>query len=366
MQAVLNMGSLRGLGSAQVGRAVLTECARRPEDQFLALVPDTWIPGFSRHRNLDLIPTRPGHLRKLHTDQWATRRALSDRVGHKLFSLTDTGTIGGQFPHMLLVQQAAIAAPPQHLDFPITPAERAKLWLMHRYFHASISSVDRFTVQSQYMQNALREQWGIPDNRILVVPSAAPMPPHLLGTWTPTMLADPFILYPASPYAHKNHGVIISALRELRSLFPSLRCVFTVNQDEASGLVARANEVGVLDMIDWRGTQSVQEVWHLMTQAVAVVVPSKLESFGLVYWEALAIGVPLIVADRPFAREACKDAAVYAAPDDAEGFAEAIIRFVQDVPLAQKHSRIGTLRYRKHSWSWNSVVQHYLSALSAL
>lgn len=366
MHAVLNMGTLRGFGSAQVGRGVLKECARTPAHQFLAFVPEGWLPDFSGHANVDLVGTRPGQFHKMYNDQWTARRAVSSRAGGKLFSLTDTGTIGGKFPHLLLVHQPALAAPDRHLDFPLSPAISAKMWLMRRYFQAAIPSVDRFTVQTRYMQEALSERWGIAEERIVVVPSAVPMPTKLVGIWKSDGHSEPYVLYPSSAYAHKNHGVLMEALKSLSRRLPSLRCGLTVERHEAPMLAEQAKRAGVLHMVDWLGGQHVEEVWRLMTKSAAVIVPSKLESFGLVYWEAMAVGAPLVVADRPFAREACGEAALYAPPDDAEAFADAIEALVTDRSLAQAHSRIGARRYREHAWHWRAVVQCYLSLLESL
>lgn len=336
-----------------------------PEHRFLAFVPQAWVSDFVEGSNLDLRGTNPGHLHKLRTDQWDVRQEAA-KSGGKVFSLTDTGTIGGKFPHLLLVHQSALAAPDRHLDFALSPSIRAKMWLMRRYFQAAVPSIDRFTVQTRYMQMGLAERWGIAEERIAVVPSAVPLRPQLLGAWAPDETDPPFIFYPSSAYAHKNHGVLIGALGWLSRSLPSLRCRLTISRAEAPALVEDATRSGVLHMIDWLGGQSPDEVWHLMTRAAVVVVPSKLESFGLVYWEALGIGTPLVVADRPFAREACGDAASYAAADSAEAFAGAIADLIVDGALAESRSKAAVGRYRAHAWRWPAVVQRYLSLLESL
>lgn len=54
----------------------------------------------------------------------------------------------------------------------------------------------------------------------------------------------------------------------------------------------------------------------------AVVMPSTTESFCFPLAEATALGLPIVAADSPFARELCGDAALYVPPGDPDALAD--------------------------------------------
>ena len=63
----------------------------------------------------------------------------------------------------------------------------------------------------------------------------------------------------------------------------------------------------------------VEDLGPLYAGALAVVLPSWLEGFGLTPVEGLAAGTPAIVSDLPVLREVLGDGALYVQPGDAAG-----------------------------------------------
>ena len=67
---------------------------------------------------------------------------------------------------------------------------------------------------------------------------------------------------------------------------------------------------------------NVEDLGSLYAGALAVVLPSWVEGFGLTPVEGIAAGTPAIVSDLPVLREVLGDGALYVRPGDAEGLAE--------------------------------------------
>lgn len=368
MTVALNLGSLRGLGSAAVGRSILSELVADPNSgHFLAWVPSEW------HGTLGDVPhvryryVGKGLRQKLLTDQVRIRRAFRTGQAAKLFSLNDTSMVACRNPHLLLLHQPNLVAPPDHLDFPCSRSYALRLHAMRAYLGACLRTVDVVTVQTAYMKEGLVEQWGYPADRVWIVPSAVQDVPGTLGTWRPMAGDPPYVLYPASAAAHKNHVILVDMVRSLeRWGRQDVRCAITVEPDQLPLLVSAARRAGVQDRFTFLGRRPAQEIRELMATAAAVVIPSKLESFGLPYYEAMGVGCPLVVADRGFAREACGDAARYCPADSGAAFGAAVAELLEDTDAATDLSRRGMNRYGRARRSWGEITAEYLRILAAL
>lgn len=88
----------------------------------------------------------------------------------------------------------------------------------------------------------------------------------------------------------------------------------------------------------------------LYAGACAAVVPSRYEGFGLPCLEAMACGTPLVAAKATALPETCGDAAVLVDPDDAAGFADALVTVVGDVSLREGLRRRGLDRAALFTW----------------
>ncbi len=110
------------------------------------------------------------------------------------------------------------------------------------------------------------------------------------------------------------------------------------------------------------GYVSDAELPALYRGAEAFVYPSRFEGFGMPVIEAMACGVPCVVSSHPSLDEACGDAAVRAAPDSPEEFAEGIRRALADRDeLVQR----GLEHARRFSWLETGRIhlQSYADAL---
>ena len=118
---------------------------------------------------------------------------------------------------------------------------------------------------------------------------------------------EPFLLYPANRWPHKNHDTLFRALE----LLPDYRLVLT------------GYDGPVPERVELRGRVSPDELADLYRRAAALVFPSTYEGFGQPVLEALACGCPVACSDLPPLREVAGDAATYFEPRDPESIASA-------------------------------------------
>jgi len=81
------------------------------------------------------------------------------------------------------------------------------------------------------------------------------------------------------------------------------------------------------------------------------IYPSLYEGFGLPPIEAMACGVPVLVANCSCFPEVCGDAARYVEPDDLEGFALSIEEALMDHEWQKLCAAIGPLHASKYQWA---------------
>ena len=128
---------------------------------------------------------------------------------------------------------------------------------------------------------------------------------------------EPFILYPARPWPHKNHVRLFEAFATLRKTRPQLRLVLT-----GGGL----DRLGPLpDGVERWGAVSNAELASLYRRAAVLVFPSLYEGFGMPPLEAMASGCPVAAANVAAIPEVCGDAAVFFDPLDPEAIVAGIL-----------------------------------------
>jgi glycosyltransferase involved in cell wall biosynthesis len=128
---------------------------------------------------------------------------------------------------------------------------------------------------------------------------------------------EPFVLYPANRWPHKNHDRLFTAFARVRKDRPDLRLVLTGTGH---------NQAALPPGVESRGHVSMDGLVDHYRSASCLVFPSLYEGFGLPPLEAMACGCPVAVANTTSLPEVCGDAAEYFDPLSAEDMATAILR----------------------------------------
>lgn len=126
---------------------------------------------------------------------------------------------------------------------------------------------------------------------------------------------EPFLLYPANRWPHKNHERLFEAFALLRRERPELRLVLTGFGHERGQLPEGVRALGHVPL---------SELASLYRRASCLVFPSLYEGFGQPPLEALASGCPVAVSHVASLPEICGDAARYFDPAEPEEIVAAV------------------------------------------
>lgn len=188
------------------------------------------------------------------------------------------------------------------------------------------------TVPSRFTRDRVVDSLGVPPEKVLVVPWSVRAPEHHDDPFPlpPWLGDDPFLLYPAITYPHKNHGVLLDAFAVVARRHPHLRLVLTGGASSAEGeVIERIARPDLDGRVLRTGRVPAAQLEALFAAAVAVVVPSAYEGFGLPVLEAMVRGVPVVAADAGSLPEVARPEDLVPA-DDVEAWAAAVTAVVEE------------------------------------
>jgi glycosyltransferase involved in cell wall biosynthesis len=191
---------------------------------------------------------------------------------------------------------------------------------------ASCNSADLVITQTPTMAKWICNGYGISPERVAVVMpwvDRIGLAEEQDGAVSPMYGTPPDrrILYVGNTNPYKNLACLADALPEVRRHIPGATLFVTCPADSA--LCKSEGIVGLGNL----GGNTLRDAYRLAT---VFVTPSLVESGNLCLVEAMTLGVPILAADRPYARDLCGDAAVYFDPDQPAALANAIVGLLQN------------------------------------
>ncbi len=178
---------------------------------------------------------------------------------------------------------------------------------------AAVHEADAIVVPSEFVRERALELLGLGSGRVHVIPPGINRTLFHPGGEE----REPFLLYPARAWPHKNHARLFDAFAILRKDRPKLRLVLA-----GDGL----DRLGPLpDGVERWGVVAPAELASLYRRAACVVYPSLYEGFALPPLEAMACGCPVAASDAAAIPEVCDGTAVLFDPLDPEAMAQAIL-----------------------------------------
>jgi alpha-1,3-rhamnosyl/mannosyltransferase len=241
---------------------------------------------------------------------------------------------GGVIPPRNQERETVTVHDLQPLDLPGNFAPAKRMYL-RSLLKPSVHRAEVVAVPSEFTRGRVIELLGAEPDRVVVVPWATPPPPPrgaaVLASLPARLDGRQVVLYPAITYPHKNHLVLLDAMAAAVAQRPELFLVLIGGGGPSEHeVLERISRPDLRDSVLRLGRVPEATRDALYSRASLVVVPSRYEGFGLPALEAMATGVPVVVADAGALPEVVPSAVPRVGPDDVAGWASAITALAGD------------------------------------
>lgn len=381
IDARLISGYAGGVETVLIGLASGLSSLDDGDEEYLLLTyrgEDDWLRPYVR-RPVRIVPVSPpsigyrlGVRFRRARDFWR-RVPMIPGVGNGLPPVSD-GTaekLGAHVVHLALQRGFRTAIPTiynphdlQHRHLPGLFTERERRTREIR-FGALMEQARMVVVTSSWGRRDLIEQYGLPEEKVAVVPWAPILSEYataaaadMAGLRRRLALPDDFVFYPAQTWPHKNHVALLEALALLRRrglIVPLVSSGFQTSF--FSVLVKRARELGVTDQVYWLGFVGTSDLKSLYDLSRAVVIPTRFEAASGPLWEAFQAGVPAACSNVTSLPDQAGDAALIFDPDNIEAIANAIRSLWVDPDL--RHRLVARGRANVARFSWDLTARMY-------
>jgi glycosyltransferase involved in cell wall biosynthesis len=216
-------------------------------------------------------------------------------------------------------------------------------------------SVTTLVTVSEFCKGSIIEKFRIAPEKIEVVPLAPQA--GILQSEKPECPPAPdlpaeFFFYPANTYPHKRHGLLLWALWRWPASDGKPPVVVFSGREMPDGFQLRRQiaSYNLKDRCRVFSDLPPEQIRWLYRHAVAVVMPTMYEGFGMPAVEALACGCPLICSDLPALREIAGDNALFFAPNRLRDLQRSMQRIRSDSELRARLTKCGPEQVAAFTW----------------
>ena len=264
----------------------------------------------------------------------AAESSLLRQIGAELLFCPFTGVLfyDSGVPVVSLVHDLQYLHYPEFFD----PADRHE---RDRYFRHVCRVASRIVCVSEFTRSTVLKQTDLPPYRVTAVLSAPqerlnPIPRS--PSPSPSRFGEPYLLYPANFWRHKNHEMLLAAFGMYRARHPQsdLKLVLTgAPSPRRDELMEAARRMRLAAWANFPGHLPEPEFADLLGGCMAMIFPSLFEGFGMPVLEAMAAGVPVLASNLTSLPEIAGGAALLFDPRRPTEIADAIERIAGDPTL---------------------------------
>lgn len=243
------------------------------------------------------------------------------------------------------------------------PSSKLKVLLLRKFFRMSLSFSDLVFTQTELMASYIKKY---NKKQVSVYSKAVDKSKFILNGNLIRANNELNFLYISTFSPHKNHIVLIKLFEKLGEIYTSNPGRFngkkpilnlSISVDEAKSIYADLENLVENGFINFLGWVDNNKISYLYEFCDVCLMPSFLECLSSSHLEAFAYSKPQIVADVPYAHDLCKNAALYANPDDVDDWVKCVFKLIDNPDKCTELVQRGNQIYDQFPVSWGEIAQ---------
>ncbi len=217
---------------------------------------------------------------------------------------------------------------------------------------AALSHAKAILVPTKFVANDLRDLYPSASSKIVVTGEGISERTPFAEDVAPKPPRQDYLLYVGSAYPHKGLDLLLEAWGELEVKHPSLHLKIAGAEDvfmQRLKIEAQRRGLPRVEFLGYVGDESLAKLYH---EAVALVMPSRFEGFGLTPLEAIQAGCPVVSSDAAALVEVLgEEGAFFFQSGSKNDILSAIERVLADqVAAREKTKKILPALQSRHNW----------------
>lgn len=231
-------------------------------------------------------------------------------------------------------------------------------WRQDFRLRKAIRTADLIVAQSTFTRDAVVREFSAPMERMQVVGSG--VDDELLESPPGSAALEiakfgPYIISPGAFQLRKGTDYLFAMARELQRRGSPLKIVCPFG---LCGLPPFTDEVNKLPNVIGLDYISREDLLNMIRGAVCMVIPSRLEGFGLTAIESMALGTPVIASNNTALPETLGGAGVLVDPANATEIADEVERLL-NIP-EHRADLVARSRRRAKDYTWTKCMNRLL------
>jgi glycosyltransferase involved in cell wall biosynthesis len=226
-----------------------------------------------------------------------------------------------------------------------------------RVFHRSVSKATKIITPSEFVKEQLTSEWNVDEDKIIVTHEA--VEESLIATNKKITNEDfkklakkysvnhPYLYYVGNAHPHKNVERLIRVFASIHQKFPHIQLVVSGPEDY---FWTRIKKEGLGEGVVATGFVTDRELVTFYKNALAYVMPSLEEGFGIPLLEAMATGTPVVCSKAGSLPEVAGKAALFFDPTSDEDILKKLSKLIKDESLQKELVQKGNVRVKEFSW----------------
>lgn len=206
--------------------------------------------------------------------------------------------------------------------------------LQARAERRSTRRADRVLTVSRYARNRLIELYGLPPDRVAVIPPAFDgrrWREALVRVRPPPATSRPTVLSVAHMYPRKDLQALVSAAAIVRNRIPDVRVRLMGDGPERRRLERQVRRLDLSGCVEFTGKVPFATLVEAYTSCDVFCLPSRQEGFGIVFLEAMIAGKPVVACRGTAAEDLVDpDLGILVPPGDVRALADALFGLLSD------------------------------------